>query len=194
MKQVLFKNSPYSHALTIDAGWITRFIEKNGSIDLQNVDVTYGNDGEVKIKISPIIRQAPKNLVQKPLSERVKLTYISPPKPTKPHEAIQEVVIQEGVAPAKDQVYEIVQISKTFSGINVICKFFSPHYKQDVFYKLQLVDIGQVFTDWKGLVLPDLGNCKKGLVKSIQRNICDQIKYDGELWCGVRQTAEEGFD
>ena len=194
VKQVLFQNGVYTYAITINANWLNEFINKNGTIDLQNVDVTYGNDGEVKIKISPIIRQAPKNLVQLSLTERVKMTHIAHPPATKFGEAIPEVTIQDNVAPPKDQVFEIVQHSKTTRGTKVVCKFFSSHYNQDVYYTVQLVDIGQVFTDYKGFVLPDLGNCKKGLVKSIQRNICSHIIFDGELWKGHKMIDEECFD
>jgi len=178
----------------MNANWLNEFINKNGTIDLQNVDVTYGDDGEVKIKISPIIRQAPKNLVQLPLQERVQMTRIAHPPVTKPGEAIPEVTIQENVTPPKDQVFEIVQHSRTTRGTKVVCKFFSSHYNQDVYYTLQLADIGQTFTDYKGYVLPDMGNCKKGLVKSIQRNVCSHIVFDGELWKGHKVLDEEGFE
>jgi len=195
VKQSLFKNGTYTFALTVNAQWLSSLIEKNGSIDTENVDVQYGNDGNISVKLNPIIRQAPKELKVAPLEERTALTYIQPPKPGKdPQERIEEIVIQHNVKPQLNKPYEVIQATRTSRGINAILKFWGEHYQQYVYYKLHLVDIGQVFQSPAGFTIQDMGNCKKGLVESIRRGICSQIKYNGEIWIGNKVVEEEGFE
>jgi len=194
IKQTLFKNNINSYALTIKHSYLENFINSHGPVDLQNVEVDYKKNGEITIQLHPITHtlRTPPPVI--PIEKRIKITKLETPKPVKPHEGIEEKIIEKDVQPVKNLNYTIIQTEKNYSGINVILKVFNPSEQQDHYYKLLLSDIGQVFLDWKGFVLPDQGTCKQGLVKSILKGKCDKIFFNGTIWCGVKEETAEGFE